>query len=139
MRRTVDITVDAYDAPGLIAVARERERQRDLGHADDAIPRLVHNHDLSLWSLDDLRLVNDDNQVNEESSCESLLREELEEALYEMRGADGGQLWIQEFEERAEVRAQNQRDAVIELHQLAALALRIASKMQRDLAAKGVE
>lgn len=129
-RRTVDITVDAYDAPSLIAVARERERQRELGHADGAIPRLVHDHDLSLCGLDDLRLINDDGQVNEEASCESLLREEFEEALYELRGADFGPLWIQEFEERAEARVQHRRDAVIELRQLAALALRIASAIE---------
>jgi hypothetical protein len=130
-RRTVDITVDAYDAPSLIAVARERERQRSLGHADGAIPRLVHDHDLSLCGLDDLRLINDDGQVNEEASCESLLREELEEALYEMRGAEpGGPLWIQDAERREDARIQHQRDAAIELRQLAALALRIASAIE---------
>ena len=114
-RPTVDITVDAYDAPGLIAVARERERQRDLGHADEAIPRLAHCY----------------------VSCESLLLEEFEEALYEMRGADGGgPLWIQDARLREEARVLHLRDAVTELHQLAALALRIASKMQRDLGAR---
>ena len=132
-RPTVGITVDAYDAPGLIAVARERERQRDLGHADEAIPRLAHCYDLSCLDLDDIRERNDSGDV----SCESLLLEEFEEALYEMRGADGGgPLWIQDARLREEARVLHLRDAVTELHQLAALALRIASKMQRDLGAR---
>jgi hypothetical protein len=132
-RRTVDITVDAYDAPGLIAVARERERQRDLGHADDALPCFAHGYDLSPLDLDDIRERNDSGDV----SCESLLLEEFEESIYELRGADFGPLWIQDADEREEARIQHLRDAATELHQLAALALRVASKMQRDLDTKG--
>ena len=131
-RRTVDITVDAYDAPGLIAVARERERQRELGHADDAIPCFAHGYDLSPLDIDDIRERNDSGDV----SCESLLLEEFEEVICEMRGADNGPLWIEDAEEREEARVQHQRDAVTELHQLAALALRIASKMQCDINAR---
>ena len=134
-RRTVDITVDAYDAPSLIAVARERERQRDLGHADDALPCFAHGYDLSPLDLDDIRQRNDSGDV----SCESLLTEEFEEAIYELRGADFGPLWIFDDEEREEARIQHLRNGVTKLHQLAALALRVASKMARDIVAKGGE
>jgi hypothetical protein len=132
-RRTVDITVDAYDAPSLIAVARERERQRELGHADGAIPCFAHGYDLTPLDLEDIRERNDSGDV----SCESLLTEEFEETIYELRGADFGPLWIFDNKEREEARIQHLRNGVTELHQLAALALRIASKMQCDLDAKG--
>ena len=36
-RRTVDITVDAYDAPALIELAKRRAHQRALGHADHTL------------------------------------------------------------------------------------------------------
>ena len=124
-RRTVDITVDAYDAPGLIAVARERERQRSLGHKDGAIPPMKHPKIL----ISHARYFQ---RVNEErESCESVLLEEVSEAVEELFTASTAS------DDAAVARAM--RRASEELVQVAATALRFATaldKMQRDIDAR---
>lgn len=125
-RRTVDITVDAYDAPGLIAVARERERQRELGHADGAIPPMKHPTIL----ISHARYFQ---RVNaERESCESVLLEEVSEAVEELFTASTAS------DDSAAAHAM--RHASEELVQVAATALRFATaidKMAHDLYAKG--
>lgn len=136
-RRRVDITVDAYDAPGLIAVARERERQRDLGH-DDAmetslvrvlreIPSIGH---MGIANAAVFRAANDQGRT----SCATVMLEEVAEAVEELMELElmGG----------AERRRKSEA-AEVELFQAAAVMVRIATKLRadrlRDIDAKGGE
>lgn len=137
MRRTVDITVDAYDAPGLIAVARERERQRTLGH-DDAmgmplasllreIPSIGH---MGIASAAVFRAANDQGRA----SCATVMLEEVAEAVEELMELE--LMGAAERRRKSEV-------AEVELFQAAAVMVRIATKLRAerlgDLGAKGGE
>jgi hypothetical protein len=126
-RRTVDITVDAYDAPGLIAVARERERQRDLGHDDAMGMPLMRELNpyycgsaLGIDHTARFRCANDDRGV---ISCVSVMLEEVREAVDELTELE----LIGEAERRRKSEA-----AEVELTQAAAVMLRIASKLRAE-------
>jgi hypothetical protein len=130
-RRTVDITVDAYDAPSLIAVARERERQRELGH-DDAMEmpivrvlREIPSMRLARPSIGYMgiacasvfRTANDQGRV----SCATVMLEEVAEAVEE----------LMELELMGDAERRRKSEAAeVELTQGAAVMLRIASKLR---------
>jgi hypothetical protein len=125
-RRTVDVTVDAYDAPSLIAVARERERQRDLGH-DDAmdmslvrvlreIPSIGH---MGIACASVFRAANDQGHI----SCATVMLEEVAEATEE----------LMELELMGDAQRRRKSEAAeIELTQAAAVMLRIASRLRAE-------
>jgi hypothetical protein len=132
-RRTVDITVDAYDAPSLIAVARERERQRDIGH-DDAMTgegcgmpmkrvfRKARASYIGIATPDVFRELN-----GERESIVGVMLEEVSEAVEELMKLDDigyreGDMVARERSEAAET----------ELTQAAAVMLRIASKLRAE-------
>ena len=132
-RRTVDITVDAYDAPGLIAVARERERQRDLGH-DDAMTgkgfgmpmkrvfRKARASYIGIATPDAFRELNEEGE-----SVVGVMLEEVAESVEELMKLDDigyrkGDVFAREHSEAAEV----------ELFQAAAVMVRIASKLRAE-------
>jgi hypothetical protein len=132
-RRTVDITVDAYDAPSLIAVARERERQRDLGH-DDAMGMPLVRVLREAWELrlgrpsvghmgiacaSVFRAANDQGRV----SCATVMLEEVAESVEE----------LMELELMGDAERRRKSEAAeVELTQAAAVMLRIASKLRAE-------
>mgnify|MGYP000458705343 CR=1 FL=1 len=125
-RRTVDITVDAYDAPGLIAVARERERQRALGHDDAMQLPLVRDFDphccgpsYGIACVEFFRDQNDRGRM----SCVSVMLEEVCEAVDELE-----ELQLMDYIERR----RKSEAAEVELFQAAAVMVRIASKLRAE-------
>jgi hypothetical protein len=125
-RRTVDITVDAYDAPSLIAVARERERQRELGH-DDAMEMPIVRVLREIQSIGHMgiacasvfRAANDQGRV----SCATVMLEEVAESVEE----------LMELELMGDAERRRRSEAAeVELTQAAAVMLRIASKLRAE-------
>lgn len=116
-RPTVDITVDAADAPMLAALAKRRDHQRALGHADDGLPN---------WH-DELRIFEIGWWTPVQHSAASLKR--LREAY-----TTADRILLGEIAEVLEAETDEAR--IYELLDVAAVCLRIASKMQRDLDAR---
>ena len=125
-RPTVDITVDAYDAPSLIAVARERERQRDLGHDDAMGMSLVRTLDpyycgpsMGIAAAQAFRVANDTGRM----SCMSIMLEEVAESVEE----------LMELELMGDAERRRKSEAAeVELTQAAAVMLRVASKLRAE-------
>ena len=116
-RRTVDSTAGAYDAPGLIAVARERDRQRELGHDDSNIPLLTH----SIRLIPHARYFQ---RINEDDvSCESVILEEVSETFEELLTAAEAKTDAQ--------KAHAMHRAAEGFVQVAAASLRFASELKR--------
>lgn len=123
-RRTADITVDAYDAPMLAALAKRLEHIRSLGHADGDFVSPPNN---GRWGIacHDLPV----------SAREIKQLRELEEAS--PHGVSDLTIIIGELAELIEARTPRSR--LYEALDVAAVGVRIASKMQRDTDAKGGE
>ena len=122
-RRTVDITVDAYDAPMLVELAKRRDHQRELGHGDEG-PRV--SVVAQAWGITahDERV--DAGEIKH-------MREEQHDAS--PTGAESLTILMGEVAEALEARSCAER--IYELLDVAAVCVRIASKMQRDLDARG--
>lgn len=132
-RRRVDITVDAYDAPGLVAVARERERQRALGHDDAMIGegcgmpmrRVFRKTRASYVGIAPPSAFRELNAERE--SVVGVMLEEVSEAVEELTrleqiGYREGDVFARDHSEAAET----------ELFQAAAVCVRIAMKLRAD-------
>ena len=123
-RRTVDITVDAYDAPMLAALAKRLTHIRSLGHADGDFVSPPNN---ARWGITchDMPI----------SAREIKQLRELEEASRD--GVSDLTIIIGELAELIETRTPRSR--LYEALDVAAVGVRIASKMARDIDAKGGE
>ena len=122
-RRTVDITVDAYDAPMLVALTKRRDHQRALGHADDERMPFLKN----AWSL-----VRDSAFQRYEADATRIKRVRTSQ---EREGhADADVVLMGEVAEVLEAETDEAR--IYELLDVAAVCMRIASKMQRDIDAR---
>ena len=117
-RRTVDITVDAYDAPTLAALAKRRDHQRALGHADDSTSRFSAGFRVAFHG--DLLTASE-------------LKRQREE---EFAACEGSALTVLLGEVAEAIEARTTEERIYELLDVAAVCLRIASKMQRDLDAR---
>ncbi len=124
-RRTVDITVDAYDAPALIALAKRREHQRALGH-DDA-ERMGFP---AAWFIC---------RVGEYASprCSAARIKRIRSSQEHEGRVDADVVLMGEVAEVLEAKTDAER--IYELLDVAAVCVRVASKMQRDIDAKGGE
>lgn len=124
MRRTVDITVDAYDAPMLAALAKRLVHIRSLGHADDSYLEWPMPHGIGLTAHGDAA-----------DASELKKTRQFQERLY------GAANFIAVFAgEVAEVlEAEIDEERVYEMLDVAAVCVRGATKKQRDIDAKGDE
>ena len=120
-RRTVDITVDAADAPTLAAMAKRLVHIRALGHPEPRIsPRpqawriSAHGDELDAASIKEMR---------------------EEQAYADDGGPEALTILMGEVAEVIEARCP--QHLVDECIDVAAVCVRIASKMQRDLDARG--
>ena len=131
-RRTVDIAVDAYDAPMLAALAKRRDHQRALGHDDDE-PLSFAGH---MWEI--RRQVAFGHVGFDEKSAAQIKRIRSSQERERPRLALDGDLIL--MGEVAEVlESESNEERIYELLDVAAVCVRIAGKMQRDLDAKGGE
>lgn len=128
-RRTVDITVDAYDAPALIELAKRRAHQRALGHADDE-PLSFAGH---MWEV--RRQVALGRVGFDEKTAAQIKRIRISQERERPRLALDGDLIL--MGEVAEVlEAETDAERIYELLDVAAVCVRIAGKMQRDIDAR---
>ena len=121
-RPTVDITVDAADAPMLAALAKRRDYQRALGHEDDERMGFP-----AAWSIC---------RVGEYGSprCSAARIKRIRSSQEHEGRVDGDVVLMGEIAEVLEAETDEAR--IYELLDVAAVCLRIASKMQRDLDAR---
>ena len=122
-RRTVDITVDAYDAPMLAALAKRLTHIRSLGHPEPRVSPRPQG-----WRILAHDVVMDAAAIKEAREEQAFDNDEGPEALTILMG------------EVAEViEARCPQHLVDECIDVAAVGVRIASKMARGIDAKGGE
>ena len=125
-RRTVDITVDAYDAPMLVALAKRRDHQRALGHEDDERMNFMGRN----WLL--ARLTRDGHQWQNAKRCKGI--RQLQERMRHHGAMDSDTILMGEVAEVLEAKTDAAR--IYELLDVAAVCMRLASKMQRSINAR---
>ena len=125
-RRTVDITVDAYDAPMFAALAKRRDHQRALGHTDDERMNFMGRN----WLL--ARRGYDGIQWQNAKRCKGI--RQLQERMRHHGAMDSDTILMGEVAEVLEAKTDEER--IYELLDVAAVCIRLASKMQCDIDAR---
>ena len=119
-RRTVDITVDAYDAPMLAALAKRLVHIRSLGHPE---PRIASRP--QAWRI---------SAHGEELDAAAIKEMREEQAYADDDGPEALTILMGEVAEVIEARCPQY--LVDECIDVAAVCTRIAGKMQRDIDAR---
>ena len=125
-RPATTITVDAYDAPMLVALAKRRDHQRALGHEDGERMNFIGSN----WLV--ARLGTGGAHFESAKRCKE--RRQLQERMRHRGAMDSDTILMGEVAKVLEAKTDEAR--VYELLDVAAVCVRLASKMQRDIDAR---